>query len=254
MTSADMCLDCSSPETALDTSAHLLDVPDSVLRDLSTRELDWAQAQETEGDVLVRHLGFSLHSVPQPDSVRWFHATRVPKDTTFAEGILPFSSAYEVMWRLLEQLAQDIVGSSGWESFKDGLRHSHTNAAQRLRLKRKDEVWQGPFAHLVRDRAIKGYEPPFHRSYTVCPEVVEEVSREFEEQFGISILERYQKMTKPCIVSFRRGGAPKRVVGDALGYLYFSLRGEDVPAWCDTVFSGKGETVPKAQIDAIEWL
>ena len=54
--------------------------------------------------------------------------------------------------------------------------------------------------------------------------------------------------------SFRRGGAPKRPVGDALGYLYFSLRGEDVPAWCDTVFSGEGETVPKAQIDAIGWL
>jgi hypothetical protein len=138
MTSADMCLDCSSPETALDSSARLLDVRDSVLLDLSTRDLDWAQAQETEGDVLLRHLGFSLQSVSQPDSVRWFHATRVPKDTTFPEGILPFSSAYEVMWRLLEQLAQDIVGARGWESFKDGLRHSHTNAAQRLRLKRKD--------------------------------------------------------------------------------------------------------------------
>jgi hypothetical protein len=94
---------------------------------------------------------------------------------------------------------------------------------------------KGPFAHLVRDRAITGYELPFHRAYTVCPEVVEGVSREFEERFGISILERYRKMTAPCIVSFRRGGAPKRLVGDALGYLYCSLRGEDVPAWCDTV-------------------
>jgi hypothetical protein len=32
---------------------------------------------------------------------------------------------------------------------------------------RKYEVWHGLFAHLVRDRAINGYEPPFHRRYTI---------------------------------------------------------------------------------------
>jgi hypothetical protein len=132
MASTDMCLDCSSPETALDSSARLLDAPDSVLRDLSTRELEWAQAQDRGRRSFATPGGFL--STPCPSLSNSSPRTLAVQGTGRAS-----------------KTASDIYTQT-----------------RRGFYKRKDEVWQGPFAHLVRDRAIKGYEPPFHRSYTVC--------------------------------------------------------------------------------------
>jgi hypothetical protein len=249
-------LDCSTPESALDSLGTVLGLQEAELRRFATRELDWGHPELFEGRVLLNAFGLTDDTVPQPDAVRWFHATRVPRGTDFAVGILPFNRAYdEVIWPSLRALGEGMVGADKWAEFAAGLSTSKSTDAHRLYLKRRDGgLWQGPFAHLLRQRAVEGYELPDHRTYTVAPEMVEELAREFEDRFHLPLLEAYQATTGPCIVSFTQENPDRDVIGKALGYVYLSLRAEDPPRWCDPCFSGRGEAVPKAIIDDIVWL
>jgi hypothetical protein len=153
----------------------------------------------------------------------------------------------------LQALGERIVGADEWAKFEAGLSTSQSSDAQRLWLKRRDAGWRGPFAHLLRHRAMQGFEPPRHRSYTVAPEVVEEICREFTDRFQQSLLEPFQAATVPCVVSFTQAQPPQCAIGNALAYVYFALRGEELPDWSDTTFSGYGHAVPKSDFDDIVW-
>lgn len=247
-----MRLDCSTLESALNSVAAVLGLSEAALREFAARDLDWGQGQLDGRHVVLAALGYIEETAAQPQSVRWFHATRVPVGTDFAAGILPFDRAYEEMIRpLLRALGEGMVGADEWGRFEAGLAASKSKDAERLRLKRRYADWQGPFAHLLRHRAMQGFEPPLHRSYTEAPEVVEEICREFTAKFQLSLLEPFQAATARCVVSFTQAQPPLSAIGNALSYVYFSLRGEKLPDWCDTTFSGYGHAVPKAEIDDI---
>jgi hypothetical protein len=97
-------LDCSNQDTAFASLTQLLAVSEADLRQFSKHDVNWHHPELTEGSLMLASLGFDEESVPQPETVRWFHATRVPKDTTFEEGIIPFDSAVEKVLSLLAHL------------------------------------------------------------------------------------------------------------------------------------------------------
>src|ERR1700728_3612008 len=94
--SADGVLDCESLDSALASLSCLLGIKKRELKtnllrikpdEFETnpnREIEWKR------DLWNRLMG-SATSAPAPRIIHWFHATRVPPETDFKEGILPLN-------------------------------------------------------------------------------------------------------------------------------------------------------------------
>jgi hypothetical protein len=248
-------LDCSSFDTALHSLSELLGSPaDALKRELTEAEIDWGNTELSSEEQLIHLLGFeSRDSLPAPDRIRWFHATRAPKGSAFAEGILPTGEALPKLFDLLGEIAGQWSAPEEWERFKDSIQTGSSQYAVQLRRKRGDKnAWGGPFAFLVRDAAL-GHVGD-HQMFWDVPETVKDLCATYEEQFGHSLLEAYQAGTQPCLVNFIRPGNWPGAVFAALNYAHRQATGLDHSFRCNQNFASDNKTIPAEWIDRIEWL
>lgn len=85
-----------------------------------------------------------------PEQVHWFHCTRVPPGTRFAEGILPLGA----MLPQLEATLTSLVADPDHRPLVQQVFSTRGGHAFQFRLKTADSLHWGPYAILVRDVAF----------------------------------------------------------------------------------------------------
>lgn len=246
-------LDCSDMATALASVGSIsgLSTEDLVGRlraiRLSTKELD-----EKPLDELVVDKTFgSVDSLPVPDSVCWFHASRVPKGTTFEEGLLPTPTIWESVEAELRDIA-DHVGlcpNGEWANLPRG-----GHEVFRLNQKRaRDPFDKGPHGWLVRETIIHPDGLPIP-DYTESSELAAEICRSVGENIGAALLEEYNKERRRVIVKFRSRLVIRRTMEFAVNYLHARLMGQPLNAACALGFDGGGVAITKLDILDVEWI
>lgn len=177
-----------------------------------------------------------------PDAVKWFHATRVRDPSVFLrEGILPKSCVLGQLEALLRDLATGL--------------QRHGDYPNSFSVTAKGAVSdEGPFAFLFRSVATcpQGATHP----YASSPESVEDIAGAILGADYIQLVERFQAITKPCVVTFWSAGEPHHVA-HALHYLLLVEQGVDVREAAEaatTCYSGEGRPVSPESIVSVEEL
>jgi hypothetical protein len=180
--------------------------------------------------------------------VHWFHATRVPPDTTFQDGILPLLMVRERIWTFLGWLASEWVTAADWARFRNNMGGSGAWAYQ-LKTNRMD----GPCGFLCRDAIFKPKEFS-QRDYLNIPEIIEHICSSFEEMFRHSLRHRFVAATKPCIVKFRSSKPRPAALGKALMYIHKHAKNDGEGLYlCNTCFENEGNVIAPNDILRIDW-
>lgn len=173
-------------------------------------------------------------------STVWFHGTRGVNDKSFyANGLLPKSAAREHVKSILLPLAVGIE-SAGKNPFALSLAGKQTEA---------DE---GPFAVLIKEAAI--YATGSTHSYIEAPEMVEDIAASLLGSNFIHLVNRFQEITKPFVVSFVEN-ANSYELRHAVWYLYLIASGEsaiDAANSANTCFNAMGRIISPERFKAIE--
>ncbi len=129
-------------------------------------------------------------------SICWFHLTRVPANSDFAEGILPLGLALEKIWKTLisEQIDVCKRGILG-KLQKTGVPDRQYN------LKAGVALHDGPYAMLVKESAFHPAVMGNH-DYLLMPEIIEDICNGYKQCTGESIFDEVANSLKPCIVKF----------------------------------------------------
>jgi len=77
---------------------------------------------------------------------------------------------------------------------------------------------------------------------------------DFEEVFGLPLLDEYLQSTRSCLVIFAEPKCEPHYVRTALTYVYYTLHDLGLSIQCNTNFDGQGVPVPSEWFDQIEWL
>lgn len=184
----------------------------------------------------------------QFDAVCWFHLSRVPSPLSFENGILPLGEQVEAIWDLLRKIVGKRSSDSEWAEFRQEMGDSHSAFLYRMKLNDPDH-W-GPYGMLVRDVAFSQTNLGSH--YLTIPEIIEDISLCFADQFGFDLRSEYIQNSQPCIVKFIDENPHPRCLPPALYYLYSTFQGETLSLSCNTCFDGGGKRVGPQQILRIE--
>lgn len=250
----DAILDCSSLESAIDSLDRLLRLPHGQLRsELSSIDLAWMGAPVAPEDPLVQALGFrSERELPVPDGIRWFHVTRAPMSRRSRRAFFR-----------LTRFFRDYGLSWGASSLNGARRRSGLNSRSRLPMaagasptsfigRPGHPSGQARSHFLVRDAALGRCGD--HKDFTRIPEVLEDIYGDYADLTGHPLHQAYEHATCPCVVEFTTRGGRYGAVRAALNYAHRTLRGFEHGVECNTCFTGKGQAVPRAWIDRIDWL
>jgi hypothetical protein len=250
-------LDCS---TALDAMASLSGLLGTTPADLRAKwrsfEFDDPRHErQSPEDRLIRYLGYDAEDLPQPHAIRWFHATRAMPGTNFEEGILPTMHALRHIWEAIGFVVarRRWVSEAEWQRFSATFLESDTYGAEQFARKAIAPGWEGPFAFLVRDAAVKGRSAG-HRDFTRLSETAEDICLAFEERYKRPLRKALHQHLSPCLVVFTRPRDWPGAVRAALNYAFRADRRLAQNFDCNTCFSGEGEAVPRSWIDRVEWL
>lgn len=170
----------------------------------------------------------------------WFHGTRsTDSESFYKNGLLPKSAAREHVRSILLPLAVGIE-SVGRNPFALSLAGKQT------------EGDEGPFAVLIKDAAI--YAAGSTHSYIETPEMVEDISGSLLGTNFTLLVNRFQEITKPYVVSFIEN-ANSYELRRAVWYLYLIASGEstaDAANSANTCFDGMGRIISPKKFEAIE--
>ena len=118
-------------------------------------------------------------------------------------------------------------------------------------MKVSDADHWGPYGVLVRDVAFCPAEIGNH-DYLGIPEIIEDISLCFVEQYGFDLRSAFIQNSQPCIVKFIDYTPDPRCLPPALYYLYSRFHGEPLSLSCNTCFDGLGKSVRQKQIQRVE--
>jgi len=216
-----MRLDCESRESAFESLRELFGCTAEALRtfvgDASIDE-DFARDYQRlpQFDAYVYQRACLALGTPQmPDELCWFHGTRVPPGTTFADGILPLPLALETLKRSInETLTTDADRQEVTSAFArdDGLTFQ-------LQHKLTSGTEFGPFAMFVLETALNAPDTGQH-SYVGMPEIIEDLCMEVQASCGRDLLPAFEVAWRPAVVKFVTPSfSPEFHIGVALCYL-----------------------------------
>ncbi len=244
-------LDCHNVDSTLTSLGTLLSVEPGQLSaalmsfPLSQFEMSPEFARYPPQEVLWNQIIGPGTVPPIPDVTYWFHATRVPPGTDFAEGIQPLGERLPAIKAFLEALASQLSATpsepSTW-THRGGFHYS---------LKAPNPLHWGPFAFLVRDAIVQ--RASITHDYLATPEIVEDFAGVIVGNSAPLLIPEFRKVTKPCIVKFRSVEPRGDVVEVALFYSYFTLWGEEQGIDTNTCFDGGGQSIPFSDIVEIEY-
>ena len=188
-----------------------------------------------------------------PESISWFHGTRVINPEGFrVNGIRPLSNQLDQIWIDLFSIVDHYVHQQEWETFREAVERTHPgHSANLYRMKTQDILHWGPYAVLVRDVLVN---PTRFESvdYLNTPEIIEDIGRCFHEQTGHDLLSAFQQRSHACIIKFNDNTPMPDSVPIALHYLYCLTQDRDLFPGCNTCFDGNGHPIEANHIITIE--
>ena len=184
-----------------------------------------------------------------PTEICWFHGTRVPSGTTFAEGVLPLGD-----W--LPSLREAVLGTLDDEDARREVVAAFDRQGgfgMHFGNKVKDPLHWGPYAILVREVADNAKAIGQH-DYLAMPEIIEDLCEDVRLASGLDLLAVFEERWRPAMVKFTApaGDAADFALAIALCYLRECAL-KDRPGfgavWC---FDGHGQAVPAGSILSVE--
>lgn len=243
-------LDCSSFDAALLSMRTLLKCEATdVLNRLDEFRYDRGTFRPEEDELLAWVTSWRPASVPT--AVRWFHTTRVASDTAFEDGLLPTLAALPKVWAFIERLASNWISASQWREYRRTFELGDRHFSSQFFRKQEGQGWQGPFGFLLRDAALHRHD--CHRDFRASSESAADICADFEQVFCVPMLEALELATRPCVVRFRTQGDYYGAVRAALVYIHRSRLSQPCGHSCNAVFNGRGNLVPRSEIECIEW-
>ncbi len=214
-------------------------------------EENWAKLPSFE-DWLYQQACAQLGKPSLPTELCWFHGTRVPAGTTFAEGILPLGEGMarlkEAILSTLEDIAEQRAVNAAFARQHGHSMHFHNKVGHQIH-------W-GPFAILVREVADHASAIGQH-DYLAMPEIIDDLCEEVRQADGLDIRTAFEERWLPAMVKFWAQAdedSARYAVATALCYLReCALRGRPGmgAVWC---FDGENVAVPQERILDIEWV
>jgi len=203
---------------------------------------DWFYAQACE----------QLGTPTLPTELCWFHGTRVPAGTTFAEGILPLGQGIGRLRDAILSTLDDVAARAAVGAAFDR-QHGKT---MHFRNKVDHDIHWGPYAILVREVADHASAIGQH-DYLAMPEIIDDLCEEVRIADGLDIRAAFEQGWAPAMVKFWapcEESSGRYAVATALCYLRdCALRGRPHmgAVWC---FDGENVAVAPERILGIEWV
>jgi hypothetical protein len=251
-------LDCQDIDSTLVSLASIVGVDVSAF---SEAILDYDDSHsgnrwEDEYRRLPRELLVGLdHDVDaiSVDAAFYFHGSRVSDPSCFSDdGILPLDRIHERVWSTLYEFVRDEVGRDEWTAFRASVEDGGGDDDGLLyRLKTSDRRHFGPYAALVRETLTDPSSTASH-DYLRCPEIVQDIARCFQSDYGIDLEARFCEATRPVIVKFESSKVWEGAFATALWYAFAKLRYGRHSHNATGGFDGEGERVQPAQIVDVE--
>lgn len=245
-------LDCESAESTLRSLSAIYRTDERNLSDFFTSvDLD-QHFRKTNPDLqadqeLKRMLELAVG--PQQRVISrtfWFHLTRVPIGTQFAEGILPLNDALPRVWAMLD-------GIFSGTHHQCRLRQMRQEGVANLQynLKVPDSTHWGPYAMLVREIAFCA-ESASNHDYLKIPEIVEDICNGYAARFDEDIQSVVERSLVPMIVKLWMS-EPEHQYGlsSAIYYAYASHNKEKLSWLANTCFDGHGQRIPNERIMSV---
>jgi hypothetical protein len=176
----------------------------------------------------------------------WFHLTRAQESATFSQGLLPLNLSVDAVWQYLESLA-DSGCTVDFREFRARLGKQPGHYGSRV----TSAFHWGPYGVLVRDVAFRGDFGSDH--FFDAPEIVVDICSSLRDEYGIDLLDRFVRTTKPCIVKFWHDIQNPKALSTALYYLYCMEHGGDPGFYTLLDFDGQGRVVAADRIVKVEF-
>jgi len=249
-------LDCESRDSARVSLLALFGCEaaalDAFLTDASLDDEFERNARDLpQFDVFIYERACGRLGIPRmPTELCWFHGTRVPAGTTFAEGILPLPQA-------LGGLKASILATLGDEADRqEALSAFDRESGLTFQLQHKltSGTEYGPFAMFVREMALDAHTTSQH-SYVDMPEIIEDLCTEIQASCGRDLLPLFEQTWLPTIVKFVTPAfSPKFHIAIALCYLRSSLLRGRPGGSAIANFDGDNHAVPAESILKVDYL
>jgi hypothetical protein len=180
--------------------------------------------------------------------VHWFHLTRVPRGTDFAEGILPLHLVLKTIWQTVISIPTDARTKANLQKLeKKGLPDNFYG------LKTQSPTHSGPYAVLVRESAFHARSMGNH-NYLAFPEIIEDICNGYQKEFGERIHERIATALKPCIVKFETAEEDgNRLVTPVLSYCWHKVHNQKLGSGTHHDYNAGGIAIPNAAIRRVEF-
>ena len=179
------------------------------------------------------------------DATCWFHITRCTPQSRFDDGLLPTARIMDRIWDSLRPIASGACSDDEWRSFRERLTNGHASmSGGHYASKTTTPPLGGPYGWLTPEIAFShgGHK----RDYFKGPEIVEDVCRCFESDFGVDLYGRFQKRSRPTIVKFRTATSRTEDLDMALVFVQTSVLGQSVT---HTAFwEGLGSPIPPSDV------
>jgi hypothetical protein len=244
-------LDCESYDSALACICSVYNISPDLLVDFLIKtdlEMEYEKASSNR-DILTRLLESQFGDPTNRfESIAWFHLTRVPKGTTFYDGILPLNLALPRIWQTLVSSVSDQkrvklekLRSEGVPNFLYNFKTGH-------------KTLDGPYAMLVRESAFHAEKMGNH-DYLRLPEIVEDICTGYNAQYGQSICDEVSAALKKCIVKFVVSDETADTYKEpTLKYCWCKANEQLLDMYANSCYDAKGETIPHEAIRGIQFL
>ncbi|MCJ8170913.1 hypothetical protein [Atopomonas sediminilitoris] len=233
-------LDCSTHESAKFSASQIFNTDETTLIKALKTINPYQDTSQSPSAHIYQQIHLKLGAPIDEFNTVWFHGTRVDNPASFyQDGILPKSAVKPKLEATLISLADDLT-------------HSGSNPFSLSLAGKQTEADEGPFAVLFKDIAI--HAPGANHSYIEAPEMVEDIAGSLLGENYHLLVERYQKITQPYIVSFVEQSAGYELPC-VLWYLHLIEDGEtliDSASIANTCFNAGGKLIEPKQIHKIE--
>lgn len=251
-------LDCETFETALISLEKITNLKSTeILNFLYNFDMedfyDRNPYSDTGDKVLLNEFKTRFKPITDYDQTNWFHLTRVIRSENFKKGILPLKDVIKSKWDAIYNLVSDCISNEEWTGFRKKMQNGLLGHNSNLyKMKTSNSMFDGPYAMLIRETAFNANEMSNH-DYLKIPEIIEDILICFEMETGYNLLDRYKKISSPCIVKFRTEFTNPNYLGPVLFYLYNKIHSQKLSRRCNTSYNAHGMKIPPENILNVEY-
>jgi len=171
-----------------------------------------------------------------------FHTTRIPKGTTFTNGILPLNQIIDEIEEFIDKIAFDL----SLEIIKIDLTKDNM-------IDRKLRNDNSPWGIFIKDWAFE--LPSGIHNYLKFPEIVEDIINfKYPDDCSV-LLKEYSQRTVRCIVKFKVPSLIKRErLPRLIYYIYHKVNKLEMECDCAFNYSNQGFKIDQGNIEKVEYL